>query len=263
MSMDPRTRSQLLALSDAFYRAHAVAFDVSRGHHAWPGWQRLLEWLPTPDSTRATADQRLTVLDIGCGNARLVPFLDNAGFGLAYTGVDANAALLLAARERLKERPGDDCQLIHQDFLACDLPGDRLPGGPFRLIAIMGVLHHVPGRDWRLRLLQAAALRLARGGILALATWQFADRARFARRRVAWSELGPVLGEEVDVGCLEDGDALLRFGDDPKRPPRYCHQVADAEFEAWPEQLGLESLAEYRSDGAQGDLNRYRVLVRR
>lgn len=263
MNMDPRTRSQLLALSDAFYRAHAEAFDASRGHQAWPGWQRLLEWLPAPDSTRASTDQELTVLDIGCGNARLVPFLDDAGFELAYTGVDANAALLLAARKRLKERPSNGCQLIQQDFLACDQPGDQLPAGPFRLITIMGVLHHVPGRDWRLRLLQAAAERLARGGILALAAWQFADRARFARRRVAWSKLGPVLGEEVDVGCLEDGDSLLRFGDDPKQPPRYCHQVADAEFEAWPDQLGLEPVADYRADGAQGDLNRYWVLVRR
>jgi SAM-dependent methyltransferase len=267
--MDQRTRSQLLALCEAFYLAHADAFDASRGHQAWPGWQRLLEWLPTPESTQIAEDQdsKLTVLDIGCGNARLVHFLDEAGFQLAYTGVDANAALLLAAGKRLAQRSGhtrgDDCQLIQQDFLASDRPGDELPNGPFRLITIMGVLHHVPGRDWRLRLLQAAAERLTSGGILALATWQFAGRARFARRGVAWSDLGPVLGGEIDVGKLEDGDALLRFGDDPSLPPRYCHQVADAEFEAWPAQLGLEPLADYRADGAQGDLNRYWTLARR
>ncbi len=263
MNMDQRTRSQLLALSEAFYRAHAEAFDASRGHQAWPGWQRFLDWLPSPESTRGTPDSRLTTLDIGCGNARLVSFLDAAGFQLAYTGVDANAALLRAAGKRLAERPGDDCQLLQQDFLASDQPGDQLPTGPFRLITIMGVMHHVPGRDWRLRLLQAAAERLSQGGILALATWQFAGRARFARRRVPWSTLGPVLGEAVDVGRLEDGDSLLRFGDDPDLPPRYCHQVADAEFEAWPNQLGLETLADYRADGAQGDLNRYWILTRR
>lgn len=266
--MDQRTRSQLLALSEAFYRAHADAFDASRGHQAWPGWQRLLEWLPSPGSPRSSEvsrDSKLTVLDIGCGNARLVRFLDDAGFSpdCTYTGVDANAELLLAARKRLAERPGDDCQLIQQDFLASDQPGAELPEGPFRLIAIMGVLHHVPGRDWRLRLLQAAAERLECGGILALATWQFAGRERFARRRVAWSDLGPVLGEEIDTACLEEGDALLRFGDDPSLPPRYCHQVSDEEFEAWPAQLGLEALADYRADGAQGDLNRYWVLERR
>lgn len=261
--MNQRTRSQLLALSEAFYRAHAGAFDASRGHQAWPGWQRLLEWLPAPESVGTSQETKLTVLDIGCGNARLVRFLDDSGFQLAYTGVDANAELLMAARKRLEERPASDYQLLQQDFLASDQPGDDLPTGPFRLITIMGVLHHVPGRDWRLRLLRAAAERLTKGGLLALATWQFADRERFARRSVAWSEVGPVLGEEIDASTLESGDFLLRFGDDPSLPPRYCHQVADAEFESWPDQLGLDALAEYRADGAQGDLNRYWVLTRR
>ena len=261
--MDPRTRSQLLALSEAFYLAHAEAFDASRGHQAWPGWQRLLEWLPCAESRRAPDATPLRVLDIGCGNARFLRFLQDAGFPVAYLGVDANAGLLEAARTRLVERPGDEFQLIQHDFLASDRPGDELPKGPFDLIVIMGVLHHVPGRDWRLRLLEAAAERLSRGGLLALATWQFAGRERFERRSVAWSGLGPVLGEEIDVTCLEEGDCLLRFGDDSTRPPRYCHQVADTEFEAWSSQLRLEARADYRADGAQGDLNRYQVLERR
>ena len=253
--MNVLTRSQLLAVSEAFYRAHAEAFDASRGHHAWPGWQRLLEWLSATGSP-------LSVLDIGCGNARLARFLHDAGFALQYTGVDGNAALLASARERLDVDLRAGCRLIHHDFLLSDRPGSALPAGPFDLIAMMGVLHHVPGRDWRLALLRAAADRLAPGGLLALAAWQFADRERFARRTVAWSELDPVCGEPIDEQQLEAGDRLLRFGDDPGAPPRFCHQVADPEFENWPEELGLEPLIEYRADGAEGDLNRYWILKR-
>jgi SAM-dependent methyltransferase len=260
--MDPRTRNQLRALSDAFYRAHADAFDASRGQHAWPGWQRLLEWLPSEPARNNTSELPLTILDIGCGNARFAHFVENTGRRFHYIGVDANADLLAAGRERLKRNEGNPCQLIEQDFLASDRPGEALPTGPFDLIAIMGVVHHVPGHDWRLRLLQAAADRLTNGGILALAAWQFADRTRFARRRVAWSDLGPVHGEEVNTAHLEEGDLLLRFGDDPTRPPRYCHQVSGAEFESWPDRLGLTVLADYRADGAQGDLNRYWILQR-
>lgn len=258
--MNAFTRSQLLALSEAFYRAHAEAFDASRGDRAWPGWQRLLDWLPALDSTPKPP---LRVLDIGCGNARLARFLHDAGFDLSYLGVDADAALLALARRRWTAELGARCELTQQNFLRTDRPGSALPAGPFDLIAVMGVLHHVPGRDWRLALLRAAAERLAPGGRLALAAWQFADRERFARRTLDWSAAGRVLDQPIDPGELEPGDRLLRFGEDETTAPRYCHQVADREFEDWPQALGLEALAEYRADGAEGDLNRYWVLTRK
>ena len=127
----------------------------------------------------------------------------------------------------------------------------------------MGVLHHVPSASARRELLVAAAERLCPGGCLAFTTWQFAGRPRFERRRVPWPDTGRVLGAPIDLDDLEPGDTLLRFGADPKAPPRYCHQVTDAEFSAWPESLDLEVLDRFESDGAQGDLNRYWILQRR
>jgi tRNA (uracil-5-)-methyltransferase TRM9 len=253
--MDASTRSQLLALCEDFYTAQAMAFDASRGHHAWPGWKRLLESL-------TEMDRPLRVLDIGCGNARLARFLGDSGIDLDYTGVDANTALLESARDRLPAGLRERCRLTRHDFLVSEAPGTDLPAGPFDLVALMGVLHHVPGRDWRVALLRAAAQRVAPGGLLALATWQFADRERFARHRIDWSSLGPVRGRPIDETCLEAGDHLLRFGGDADAPPRFCHQVDDAEFESWPSALGLEPLASFRADGAEGNLNRYWILKR-
>jgi SAM-dependent methyltransferase len=272
--MDPFTRRQLQQLSSEFYAAHATEFDASRGHHPWPGWGRLLEALPTRDvSAEGGSPAPLSVLDVGCGNARLAAFLRSALAAeaarrgdrrrpLHYVGIDANAALLEAARERLTPALADEVTLLEQDFLAPPSPGSALPEGPFELVALFGVLHHVPGRDWRLRLLEAARNRLVTGGLLALAAWQFSGRPRFERRRVTWSDLAPVLGAPVDPALLEPGDQLLRFGADPERPPRYCHQVSDEELGALPAVLGLELVADYRSDGAEGDLNRYLLLRR-
>ncbi len=265
--VDAKTRRQLLSLNTDFYLAHAAAFDASRGHQPWPGWQRLLEWLPCPKAGSG-AETLLSVLDVGCGNARLASFLAAAGFSLNYVGVDSNAALLRAARHRLAPESTGRVELAQADFLATDSPGESLPEGPFAFVALFGVLHHVPGRDWRLGLLRALAERTRPGGLLALAAWQFAGRDRFARRTVPWRELGPVLGEQVDTQQLEAGDVLLRFGPDPDLPPRYCHQVADAELdcvEANLSQLGLElqGVGDFRADGSEGDLNRYLVLRKR
>jgi SAM-dependent methyltransferase len=258
--MDAFTRQQLLSLNDAFYRAHADGFDASRGHRAWPGWQRMLDWLPPSASPSPASVSSGRVLDIGCGNARLARFLHDAHVDLDYCGVDANEALLDSARQRLAGELGDQCTLVLHDFLRSESPGSGLPAGPFALITVMGVMHHVPGRDWRLALLRAATDRLAPGGILALATWQFAQQPRFERRIVEWSQIDSVLEKKIDVAHLESGDRLLRFGVDQGQPPRYCHQVSDEEFEAWPAELGLQPLGEYRADGADDDLNRYWIL---
>ncbi|MBY0395819.1 MAG: class I SAM-dependent methyltransferase, partial [Thermoleophilia bacterium] len=211
-----------------------------------------------PSSPRALG----AVLDIGCGNARFACFLHEAGFAFGYTGVDANASLLEAAQRQLPEASAATARLIRHDFLAGEVPGAGLPEGPFELVVLMGVLHHVPGADWRLALLRSAASRLAPGGRLALATWQFAGDPREERKRVAFETAGSVLGRSIEAADLEPGDALLRFGSDPTTPPRYCHAVAGAEFESWPRALGLELVADFRADGARDESNRYALLRR-
>lgn len=260
--MDPQTRRQLLEINRTFYEAHATAFDRSRGARPWPGWARLIPFLaPGPIGTSGRRGLG-SVLDVGCGNARFACFLDQAGFAFRYTGVDANPALLDAARRQLPEAVAATGELVLHDFLAGGRPGEDLPRGPFELVILMGVLHHVPGADWRLDLLRAAARRLAPASLLVLAVWQFADDPREQRKRVAWPALGPILGAPVDPDALEPGDALLRFGDDPAAPPRYCHSVRDDEVEAWPDALGLALVGDFRADGARGIANRYAVLRR-
>lgn len=255
--MDAFTRRQLHALSRAFYDERAAAFDASRVDLPWPGWERLRARLP---------DGRPSVLDVGCGNGRFAAWLAASGLAFDYLGTDASEALLAAARERVGPglaEAGCEARFVAQDFLATpDDPGAALPDGPFSLVALMGVLHHVPGRETRAGLVAAAAARLAPGGLLALTLWRFAGRPRFEKRIVDWSEVGPVLGAPIDVGALEEGDALLRFGDDPTAAPRYCHETDEAEIADWQAATGLETVDLFSADGAQGDLNRHWIARR-
>ncbi len=250
--MEERTVRALVAINRAFYADRAEEFRAAR-QRPWPGWERLL-----PLCDGIPGDEPWDVLDVGCGHARFADFLCGRGRRFRYTGVDASEPLLAAARAR--DLPGARVSLARQDVF---LPGapERLPAGPFSLVALFGVLHHVPGRAGRRALLGALAGRLAPGGLLAVAVWRFATGPRFRDRIVPWEDWNRVAREPVALDQLEPGDVLLRWGADGDAVG-HGHAAGDDEVEDLLAELPLETAASYDSDGREGNVNRYHVLRR-
>lgn len=231
--MDEPTARRLNDLNRQFYQITAPDFDASRAD-PWPGWERLLPHLRAP----------LSVLDVGCGNGRLGAFLaQRLGPGVRYHGLDSSPALLDRARTALAE--------IETRLDVWDLLDDPLPNGPFDLVALFGVLHHVPGADRRRALVADLAARVAPGGLLAFAAWRFYDFPRFRARIVPWP----------DEVAVEPGDYLLdwRRGE---RALRYCHAVDETEHAALVEAAGLAELETFCADGRPNAMNRYSLLKR-
>lgn len=244
--MDDATRGALGEINRVFYRVHARDFDQTRRRPS-RGWERVAARI---------AAQRPSVLDVGCGNGRLGRYLVAAlGRPIEYVGVDVSPELLALARTDL----GSDARLVEHDFLAAParaiLPDAA--GRDHALVAVFNVLHHVPGRDRRRELIEAAAERTASGGVLAFAIWQFGNRPRFAERFVPWTEAS---APAVDLSQLEPGDHLLRWNDDAVR---YCHSVDEREAEELADLDGFDVVDRYDTDGRSDDLNRYCVLMRR
>ena len=92
------------------------------------------------------------ILDFGCGPGRDVRAF--AALGHAVTGLDGAAALVALARA------ATDCPVLHQDFLALDLPPARFDG-----IFANASLFHVP-RSRIARVLADLAAVLKPGGVL-------------------------------------------------------------------------------------------------
>lgn len=229
--MDLETRRRLNQINRDFYRRVAAEFDGSR-QRAWSGWERMLDAVELPLDS---------VLDIGCGNGRLARFLaGRQAEGFTYVGVDNSPELLAYARQ---QDPRVRLELIEQDVILGALPRRRA-----QLVALFGVLHHVPGAARRRELLRAAAARVMPGGWLVLAAWRFYERERFRRRIVAWPD---------DI-AVERHDYLLdwRRGE---RALRYCHYIDDEEHAELIDAAGLAVIDDYRADGG---LNRYTVLRR-
>ena len=247
--MDPDTAARLAAINAAFYREHADEFSATR-ERPWPGWARLLPLLRERGIARG-----LDVLDVGCGNGRFGAFLCAEALPpRRYVGIDASAELLAHARARAL--PGASYLLA--DLVAPDLEA-ALPAGRFALVALFGVLHHVPGRERRRALLEALLRRVARPGLLALAAWQSRDTPARRERFLAWEDWNRSARDPVDPAQLEPGDRLLLWGSDGQSV-RYCHFADDAEVDALVDALPCEVVASWLADGHEGHRNRYFAL---
>lgn len=78
-----------------------------------------------------------SVLDLGCGYGDIAPFYANR---CTYLGIDSNESYIRAARLRNQE---NDAEFIVGDISDPDV----LSRGPFDLVILTGVLHHLPNEN--------------------------------------------------------------------------------------------------------------------
>jgi SAM-dependent methyltransferase len=238
--MDTKTINRLNAINRTFYATVADDFDQTRGT-AWPGWQRLLPYLTTP----------LSVLDVGCGNARFALFLhdnlsalDTQHSVLFYTGFDSNPALLDHARTALTGKERLTFSLEQRDII--ENPPDS---GEYDLVVLLGVLHHIPGYEQRQTFMRQLAARVKRGGLLVFTAWRFYEYERFRERIIPWSDDLPVEANDYLMDWRRGAVSL-----------RYCHYTDDAEHDALVQATGLTEIETFRADGQGGTANRYSIL---
>ncbi len=196
---------------------------------------RVLDELPAPPAS---------VLDVGCGHGRFAALLSACFPHAMLTGVDGSEELLQLARQRPDVPQG-------ADWLQLDVitQAESIPPGPFDLVTLFGVIHHIPGEQRRGGLLRELAERVAPRGSLALAFWTTAGDED-AARRVPWAHA------HIDEAELEAGDRLLRFDNDPG-VFRFAHFADAAELARVERAPGLPCLLRFTSDGTGGVANAY------
>lgn len=119
-------QDRLLKIVKDNYREIAASFDSTRKKHVWPEMEKLLAGLNPEDS----------VLDVGCGNGRLLELIKNQN----YLGVDNSEELISAAQ---KNYPDNNFRIA--DIL------DLKINDQYDLVISVAVLHHLPSKELRLK----------------------------------------------------------------------------------------------------------------
>jgi SAM-dependent methyltransferase len=299
--MKPQIIKRLNQLNQQFYQCTAQDFAQSR-QYFWQGWQKVFQLvdqkilkqhkmrskqISKPQSStkgrQVSPQPNLSVLDVGCGNARFGVFFEqklkeclakptvvqvpvNLNYYLNYYGLDNNQDLLAKARQKLASMSTQQVHLAQLDVVSWLLQENKqavdeqkitwLNKPRFNLIVLFGVIHHIPSFQLRLDLIQRLSqLLIPKQGLLCMAAWQFAASERFQSRLIAPQQVNFKPQE------LEKNDYFLdwRRG---RSAVRYCHHVDQAEVDTWlqaPQLNQLTLLADFKADGKSQDLNRYLV----
>ncbi len=233
--MNEAVVERLVALNHEFYRQFAEPFVQTRARPQ-EGFFKLLDYLP-----RSAGH----LLDVGCGDGRFGRFFLEHGLAARYTGVDFSEAMLAAARQLTETG----------EFLQRDLSQpDSLQGlGYFELISCLATMQHIPGRDNRLRLLKEMAAHLSADGRIILSNWQFLDSDRQRKKITSWQQVG------LTNEAVGPNDYLLTWKRDGVGY-RYVTFIDGVEMAELAAAAGLQCLAQFRSDGREGNLNLYTIL---
>ena len=247
--MNENTIQRLNTINREFYQVTAESFSQTRGK-AWPGWKILL-----PYFNFEAKGKPYSVLDVGCGNGRFGVFMaEYLEASVIYCGLDNNATLLQFAGDALPSSAKLVATVERRDVVL-----DPPTTGEYDLVAMFGLIHHIPGYENRQAFMRQMAARVKLGGFLVFACWRFYEFERFKNRVIAWPD---------DLtSVVESHDYLLDWrrddvGDPGEFAQRYCHYVDNDEHAALIAASGLQAVHTFRADGFTNTVNQYTLLKR-
>jgi tRNA (uracil-5-)-methyltransferase TRM9 len=244
---------KLINLNQQFYQTFGKAFAATR-RRIQPGVRQVLEGLPI------TGDW----LDIGCGNGQLALEWSNHTASGTYTGLDFSEPMLEEAR--LKMKAVESKTNVSMEFKHADLADPRwdddLRSGSMDGVLAFAVMHHIPGRLLRGRILRQIHRVLKKDGAFIHSEWQFDRSPKLMARIQPWECIG-ITEAEVDPG-----DTVLDWryalpGQDEKIGLRYVHLFQREELVHVAADNGFEIVQEFESDGRGGMLSLYQVWKKR
>lgn len=179
--MKKSEQQRLLKIVHDNYREIAAQFDVTRKKYIWPELEKVLANLKAGSS----------VLDVGCGNGRLLENL--VGKNVSYLGVDSSEELLELARTNYPDHEFKTADIL-------DLTSEVKE--KFDLVISVAVLHHLPSEELRLQALKQLKLVCVPQGQIIFSVWKLWTNKKYQKYLLKniWEKI--TLRSDLDFGDL-------------------------------------------------------------
>lgn len=161
--MDKKTEKNLLRIVKANYQAVAEAFNNTRKKEIWPEIKTLAQNIK--DGER--------ILDVGCGNGRLLESLQNKN--IEYLGIDQSENLIKLAAENYPNyrfKVGDLLEL------------SQTKEHNFDWVFCLAVFHHLPSTSLRVQALKQLKNKIKPEGKIIISVWNLWAQKKY--RLLIW-----------------------------------------------------------------------------
>lgn len=234
--------AKIIKLNNTFYKNVAQKFSQTRGY-SWAGWKKLLPII--------TNINKLSVIDLGCGNGRFFTFLcqNIQSTTFEYLGIDKSDFLLKTAKENCKifannGRKKDQLNTFNfkkgNIFNVLEHPTTK-----FSLVVGFGITHHIPDSAFRINWFKEVLKLSKKQGYIVFSFWY------------------PNINKSLKKvpSYFEEGDFLFNF--DLSLLPRYVHVYSKKELSLIVDlyaKNGFKLVKKYKSDLSNNSYNVYLVF---
>lgn len=165
------------------------------------------------------------ILDLGCGNARLLELL--ADLEIDYVGVDSSQKLINLAIKTYPEK----------SFSVVDALSLPFADNSFDKVFSIAVLHHIPSKQFRLKFFSECQRVLKPGGLLILSVWNLKQK-RFRKYSRKF-----FLRKICGLSKLDFNDIFFPWKNQEGKilAQRYLHKFSIAELIDLAKKSGLEN----------------------
>ncbi len=169
------------------YNRIAAQFSSTR-HYVWPEMKEFAEYIKGGQK----------ILDLGCGNGRLLDSLDGKKFD--YLGVDQSEELIKEAKQK---HPNHKFRVMKVENL-------KLNDTQYDAAFMIASLHHLPDQKLRKKALTEANRVMSDGGMLFITVWnlrqpKYQHYIRGSEALIPWkNSAGTVLAERYYHAYTED-----------------------------------------------------------
>ena len=213
--MNSQTQKNLLHIVQSGYKKIAKDFSETRKKYLWPELIKLTKNVKNNDK----------VLDVGCGNGRLISAFKNKK--IDYLGVDNNQELINIAKSMFTK-----FKFLRSDILELG----KISNINFDYVFCIDVLHHLPGENLRILAIKQLKNKIKNNGKIVLTVWNLWNQKKYKKLILKFAILKILKKNKMDFG-----DILFDWKNIKTQPinKRYYHAFTKRELKRIVKKAGL------------------------